>query len=231
MIPKIDYPVFSVLLPISNQEVQYRPMTMKEEKILLTAQQSKDTVNVMDAMFVCLKNCIITDVDIKRLPWIDLQFFFLNLRSKSVGKIATIMLADCYDQTKNHKINIDVENVVVQNPSIETKIFLTDTTGIITRHPLFKHIRACNKQETDYLKNLYYVRGCINSIFDGEGVYSEDSFSDEELIEYLENLTPQTFEKINNFVNQSPKIEYIVEYDNSKGERKKITFDTLENFF
>lgn len=231
MIPKIEYPVFNVTLPISGTEVTFRPMTMKEEKILLTAQESKEIVNIMDAMIFCLSNCQITEIDLKKIPWIDLQYFFLHLRSKSVGKIASLIITDEYDPTKTHKVQIDVENVIINNIDQPSKVFLTDTSGIITRHPLFKHVRLCNKQTDSYLVNLYYIRGCIQAIFNQEEVFAEENFTDQELIEYLENLTPEIFKKISDFVDQSPKIEYVVHYENSKGERKSTTFDTLQNFF
>lgn len=231
MIPKIEYPVFTVNLPITGSEVTFRPMTMREEKILLTAQESKDIVNIMDAMMVCLTNCQISELDLKKIPWIDLQYFFLYLRSKSVGKIATLLITDEYDPTKTHKVQIDIENVEIKNTDQPSKIFLTDTTGIITRHPLFKHVRLCNKQTDGYLVNLYYIRGCIQAIFNEEEVFGEENFTDQELIDYIENLTPEIYGKISQFVDQSPKIEYVVQYQNSKEERKTTTFDTLQNFF
>jgi len=34
-LPKIDVPVFTLTLPYSEKKIQYRPFTVKEEKILL----------------------------------------------------------------------------------------------------------------------------------------------------------------------------------------------------
>ena len=42
MLPKIDLPIFETTLPSSGEKVKYRAFTVKEEKILLVAQESND---------------------------------------------------------------------------------------------------------------------------------------------------------------------------------------------
>jgi len=37
MLPKIDVPIFELTLPLTKQEVRFRPFLVKEEKILLMA--------------------------------------------------------------------------------------------------------------------------------------------------------------------------------------------------
>lgn len=231
MLPKIEYPIFNLTTPLTKQEVTIRPMTLKDEKILLTAQESKDVVNLMDAMFVCLKNCIVSETDLRKLPWIDLQYAFLFLRSRSIGEISSIMIPDDYDSIKKHKVSINIENVNIIVDQQSDKIYLTENTGLKMREPVFKHIRMVNKQTDSTSKMIAYVRGCIDYVFDEENVYSEDSFTDEQLTEYLENLPASIFTKIKDYIEKSPKIEYNVEYTNTKGERKNIAFDTIENFF
>ena len=68
-------------------------------------------------------------------------------------------------------------------------------------------------------------------IFDGEEVTPIYDINDQELIEYIENLPASLFEKIQSFIDRSPLITYDAHYTNTRGERKKITLDTLENFF
>lgn len=231
MLPKIEYPIFNLTTPLTKQEVTIRPMTLKDEKILLTAQESKDIVNLMDAMFVCLKNCIVSETDLRKLPWIDLQYAFLFLRSRSIGEISSIMIPDDYDSIKKHKVSINIENVNIIVDQQSDKIYLTENTGLKMREPVFKHIRMVNKQTDSTSKMIAYIRGCIDYVFDEENVYSEDSFTDDQLTEYLENLPASIFVKIKDYIEKSPKIEYNVEYTNTKGERKNIAFDTIENFF
>ena len=42
-LPKIDLPMFEAELPSSGKKFKYRPFTVKEEKILLVAQESNET--------------------------------------------------------------------------------------------------------------------------------------------------------------------------------------------
>ena len=42
-LPKIDLPLFEVELPSTGEKVMLRPYTVKEEKILLVAQESEES--------------------------------------------------------------------------------------------------------------------------------------------------------------------------------------------
>ena len=61
---KIDYPTFTVNLPISKTEIQLRVMTLREEKIILTAQESGNILDLMDAMLICINNCLISKINL-----------------------------------------------------------------------------------------------------------------------------------------------------------------------
>ena len=41
-LPKIDQPLFEFVIPSTGKKGNFRPFTVKEEKILLIAQESKD---------------------------------------------------------------------------------------------------------------------------------------------------------------------------------------------
>jgi len=40
-LPKIKYPIFELTLPSTKTPVKFRPFTVKEEKLLLIAQESE----------------------------------------------------------------------------------------------------------------------------------------------------------------------------------------------
>ena len=49
-LPKIDLPIFELELPSTGNKIKYRQYTVKEEKILLVAQESKDPAAEILAM-------------------------------------------------------------------------------------------------------------------------------------------------------------------------------------
>ena len=63
-LPKIDTPVFNLTLPFSEKKLKYRPFTVKEEKILLFGQQSRDLSQIADSVKQVVQNCVMNDIDI-----------------------------------------------------------------------------------------------------------------------------------------------------------------------
>jgi hypothetical protein len=41
-LPKLNQPLFEIEIPSTGKKARYRPFTVKEEKILLIAQESKE---------------------------------------------------------------------------------------------------------------------------------------------------------------------------------------------
>ena len=93
-LPKINYPLFDVVIPSSNQKIKMRPFLVKEEKILLMAQTTGNAQDIVSSITQVVNNCIIDDVDVDRLTTFDLEYLFIKLRARSVNnKIDILYLA------------------------------------------------------------------------------------------------------------------------------------------
>ena len=58
-LPKINVPTYELTIPSTEQQVTYRPFLVKEEKILLIANQDEnDTGTMIRAMRQIINNCI-----------------------------------------------------------------------------------------------------------------------------------------------------------------------------
>jgi hypothetical protein len=87
-LPKIDTPIYDLVLPLSKKEIRFRPFLVKEQKNLLMAMESNDKESVEKNVKQVLINCTVTeDVDIEKLPVVDVEYYFLNLRARSVGEV------------------------------------------------------------------------------------------------------------------------------------------------
>ena len=85
-LPKLNVITHKLTLPSNGKEIIYRPFTVEEERILLTAQESDDTADVLRAMRQIIHNCVQTELDVMSLPTFDIEYFFLNIRGKSTGE-------------------------------------------------------------------------------------------------------------------------------------------------
>ena len=110
-LPKIDKPLFNLRIPSQNREVQSRPFVVKEEKILLTAQQSGQSKDIMMAIKQVLQNCIVEpDFDADDLTTFDVEYMFLKLRARSVNNVIEVSYRDNEDD-KVYDFKIDLDEV------------------------------------------------------------------------------------------------------------------------
>ena len=231
-LPKIDKPLFDLEVPSMKKTVKCRPFVVKEEKILLIAQQSGQEKDIINAIKQVLNNCIQEKgFDVDRLATFDLEFMFLKLRARSVNNIIEVSYRDLEDD-KVYDFQIDLDTVeMLDRGKINNKIMVNDEVGILMKYP---SVTILDNAPTDVpMAELveYLVRSCIDQIFDAENVYPLSDHTEEEVIEFIESLDVETFNKIREFFDNLPQMNYKIEYKNSLGNDRTIELTTLSDFF
>ena len=78
-LPKIDLPIFELKLVSLPTPVKFRPFLVKEEKLLLMALQGEDEDNIYNTIKQVINNCLVSEIDIDKLPIFDVEYLFLNV--------------------------------------------------------------------------------------------------------------------------------------------------------
>ena len=86
-LPKVTTPEFQTELPSTQETIYFRPFLVKEEKLLLMAQQGKDQKEILNVVFQILESCLKTPLEVKKLAPFDIEWLFLQLRAKSVERL------------------------------------------------------------------------------------------------------------------------------------------------
>ena len=90
-LPKLNSgPKYQLEIPSSKQTIKYRPFLMKEEKSLLIAMESKDNTVILNTLVDTIKQCVDDEIRTDKLTSFDVEYMFLQIRSKSVGETADI---------------------------------------------------------------------------------------------------------------------------------------------
>jgi len=89
-LPKLNTPTYELELPSTGKIIKYRPFLVKEQKLLMMAQESENDDEMARAMGTLCSDCTFGLVTAENNPMFDLEYVFLKLRSKSVGEEATI---------------------------------------------------------------------------------------------------------------------------------------------
>jgi len=231
-LPKLDKPLFDLEIPSKQTTVKCRPFVVKEEKILLMAQQAGQEKDIVLAIKQVLENCVQDPTfDSDDLTTFDLEYMFLKLRARSVNNVIEVSYRDNEDD-KVYDFEIDLDTVEMMKPAeINNKIMVTDTVGIVMKFPSVKVLE--NTPENTSAPDLveYLVRSCVDQIFDEDDVYLASESSEAELQEFIEGLDVQTFQKIREFFDSLPSLYHKLEYTNANGNERVIELKTLSDFF
>lgn len=232
MLPKIDKPIFEITVPSLKKAVKFRPFTVKEEKILLVAQQESSEKAIILAIKQVINNCCLEDkFDVDKLATFDLEYLFLKLRARSINNIIEVSYRDNEDD-KVYDFEIDLDAVeMLQNTDVSNVITITDTVGIKMKYPSVTIIDDAPTEASAAEVVEYLIRKCIDSIYDEQGIYLADDVDEKELLEWIDSLDVETFNKIRAFFDTLPQMFYKIEYTNSLGNERTIELSTLSDFF
>jgi hypothetical protein len=236
-LPKIDVPVYDLTLPLSKKHIKYRPFLVKEQRNLLMALEANDTQTIETNIRQVLINCTLGDIDVDSLPVTDVEYYFIQLRARSVGETIENKYK-CNNEVGGKEcgnimdVSINLLDINVDIPEIKDTIELTDKIVIKLHYPQFSVIKRFTENESsaDIVFNM--IAESIDYIYDGEQYYYAKESTPQELLEFVESLNQQQFGKLEEFFNNLPKMNKQVKMKCSKcGFDHTIDVEGLESFF
>tara|TARA_B110000503_G_scaffold80135_1_gene122847 strand:- start:377 stop:1111 length:735 start_codon:yes stop_codon:yes gene_type:complete len=241
-LPLIVTPEYRTTIPSTKQEISYRPFLVKQEKVLLTAQESDDDKDQILAVAKVLSECITTpDIIIGDLTSFDIEYLFLKLRAKSVGETITIKVG--HQGTSNPsgtlenkcdyktEVIINIDDIKAPTITVDKKIQLTDDIGVVLKYPTF-HDMANNETDSKVSVNFIFetLTKSIDYVYDKENVYND--FTESEVKDWVDSLSQAQFEKISKFFVDIPVLQHEVSWKCSKCNKEEtIMISGLSNFF
>ena len=234
-LPTIVTPSYELTLPSNGKKIKYRPFLVKEEKILILAIESNSMKDISRAIKDVLKSCILTKgVKIDELPTFDIEYLFLNIRSRSIGESIDLVVT-CPDdgETKvNKQIYIDeisIKKSKDHNPDIK----LDDTYTMRLKYPSLDQFIDDNFNFEDGKDNSFdIISSCIDIVFSEDEAWESKDCTKKELLEFVERLNSIQFKEVEKFFDTMPKLSHDIEIENPKTKVKStVTLEGLASFF
>ena len=238
-LPKLDTPTYEIDLPVSKKHIKYRPFLIKEQRNLLMALESNDSSTIQTSIKDILINCTLTEnVDVDKLPIVDIEYYFINLRAKSVGEIVESKYR-CNNVVEGKECgnimekNIDLTKIQVQLPKENNpEIQLTPKIIVKMKYPEFGVVKDSLKYENVNQITFNMIAESIEYIYDGEQFYYGHEAQPGEMLEFVESMNQEQFVKVENFFNEMPKLKETLNITCSKcGFNHTIEVEGLESFF
>ena len=227
-LPKLNTPTYELVLPSTEETIKYRPFLVKEQKLLLLAQESKNKKEMLDAISQIIENCTFGTINGKESYVFDVEYVFLQIRRKSIGDKITLNLLCNDDGITRVPTEIDLNDVKVEIGDNHTnKIQLTDDVQLIMTYPRIYTIDSINSD------NSYdIVVKCVHQITEGDKIYERVDMSDEDLIEFIESMNTDNLNSVLDFFDTMPKIKHQIKVINpNTNVENTINMEGIESFF
>ena len=230
-LPKLDTPKYQLTLPSTGEKIDYRPFLVKEQKIILMAQESQDENQILNAVGDLVNSCTFGIIDAKKSPTFDIEYIFLKIRSRSVGETTSIKVV-CPDDNKTQvpvKINLD-EIELLTNKDHKTNIQLTDKFTLNFRYPLMSDLYGIDANDTTET-SFALINKCVTSIQYGDEIYNRVDMTDAELNDFLEQMNSRQFAEVMDFFNGMPRLRHIIKVTNPKTKvQSEVVLEGLQSF-
>ena len=236
-LPKVNTPTYELVLPSSGKKLKYRPFLVREEKILIMALETEDVKQITDAVIEILNSCILSKgIDLKKLATFDIEYLFLNVRSKSVGETVEINVTCPDDNKTSVAMTIDIDSIKIKKDKKHKNIIkLDDSLSLKLKYPSMNQFIENNFEVND--KNevnntLDMIISCIDVIYNEEESWNASEQTKKELEDFVDQLNTKQFKNIEEFFATMPKLTHAVKVKNpNTGVESTVILEGLASFF
>ena len=202
-LPLANVAKYELVLPSQQKTIQYRPFLVKEEKVLLMAMESGESKEMIAAIKEIVKSCTFGEMNAEDYPMFDIEYVFLQIRSKSVGEVAKVKVL-CPDDGKTYAdAEVDLSKIEVYVDDDHSNNIVVDESrklGVVLKYPTLRDIDGDTLTGDINIEKTYkMIANSIEQIYEGDKVYLAKDSTKKELDEFLENLTADQMKKLTAF--------------------------------
>jgi len=242
-LPRVASPTYELKIPSTGQKVSFRPFLVKEEKTLLMAMESGDSQAMTRAMQDIISSCTEGEVDLNSLASFDIEYFFLQLRGRSIGEVLTINprrppnFKCCSDATEEDicEVNINIDNITMNTKDIKSsEIQINDDIGMKLNFPQIDVVQKYTSEGEDIKAEDVFklIVECIDYISDGDEIFKAKDSTKKELNDFIESLSSAQFVKVREFFESMPRLSHTIDWKCPKCEKSKpLLIQGIDSFF
>jgi DNA-directed RNA polymerase subunit M/transcription elongation factor TFIIS len=227
-LPKVETPRYSVILPSTGKEIQFRPFLVKEEKVLLMAAESQDQKQYITAMMDVVNECTFKALNINRLPTFDVEYLFVQIRAKSIGESVTLE-GTCSECGHKQEVKLNLETVTIDKVSEDLEDTFEVGSGIKIKVRPMRFIDSTSVAEINITE---LIGKMIDTIYDDENIYNASEYTRSDLDDFVNQLPRSVLTDIEKYIKGLPKLITTVEFVCEKcGHQNKYVLEGFQDFF
>lgn len=233
-LPVLNTPKFKLKLPSDNRVVNFRPFLVKEEKILLIATETGEQAELITAIKNIIKAC--TDIkDVEHLSTFDIEYVFLQIRTKSVGESVDVGVTCPDDNETQVEVKIPLDSIKVKKTKGHSReIKISDEILITMDYPSLDTFVKANfvndGQDVDQIFEM--AASCVKSVTTPEEVHDCKNMPHKEVLEFLDSMSSAQFKDVQQFFETMPKLTHTLKVTNPNTKVvSDVTLEGLASFF
>lgn len=234
-LPKFNVtPSYELTVPSTKQLVTFRPFLVKEQKNLLIAMETQERRDMMRSIVRTIESCVEEPIK-SELTIFDVDYMFTKIRAKSVGETATLLLA-CQECNHGSEVEVELEKIGLEGEVKDDRtIKLTDDISVKMRYPTYQDFMDNEKifEDNTFTESLLeMLMTCIDSILTKEEKFTVKDEPREELVDFVESMNSEQFEKLTAFVNSIPTIKQDAQFTCPQcGHHNGVELKGMDDFF
>ena len=231
-LPKLNTPTYELELPSTGEKIKYRPFLVKEQKILMMAQEGSDENEIAEAMGNLVSDCTFGKIDAKVSPMFDIEYIFLKVRGKSVGDKIELNVTCPDDEKTSAPVTIDIDDIQVHMLEDHTnEVNISDDIKVVLRYPVLSDMKNVKASSNSVDRVFNVLNSCITSIHFGDDVYNKVDLTEKDINEFVDQFTSEQFDTMVKFFDTMPKMRHIVNVTNPKTKvTSEVVLEGLESF-
>lgn len=219
-----ELPTYQTVLPLSKIKVNYRPYTIKEERILDIAGSSEDSKDKFNAVKQVVQLC--SDIEqIDEIPACDFDYMFIQLYKISdsgdvpfVYNNSNCTTDDCPNEI-NMTVNLDkhIKITEIDNQDEYSKpysenephkriIDLVDDYKLVLQNKIVDDLMINNVDDLNEIDISKIIYNILIGVIDKDDYLTKDNFSEEEFKEFFESFKPNELNKLKEYISHLPSL-------------------------
>ena len=230
-LPTLESTKYVTTIPSTGKEVEYRPFLVKEEKLLMIAQESEDETQILNAMKDIVSACTFNKLKPDDCTLYDIEYLFLQLRIKSIGE-TSMLSVKCGKCGKYNDVQIDLTKIKVVFPKkkIDPTIKLNDTVGVTLKPLTLKSSSKVTGTDEEIFNQA--IIESIDTIFDEDNVYDINDVTEKELVEFIDSMSHDNLEAIQEYISNQPELKHTIKFKcKHDGYENKLELKGIASFF
>ena len=231
-LPKIKVPTYSLELPSTGEKIEFRSFLVKEQKLLLIAQESDNEDEIFNAIKTIVESCTFGKIDATNSPLFDIEYIFIKMRGKSVGEKIKINVTCPDDEKTKVPVDVDLSDISVQMTVGHTnEVNLTEDIKLIMKYPILSDMKNIDAGEGQSSYIFDIMEYCIQDVHECENVYNRFDISKKDMEEFVDQFTVEQLTDVVKFFETMPKIRHVVSVTNPNTKVKSdVVLEGMNNF-